>query len=120
MKYNGMVGVYEFYTGTFNGSPTGLDFAVEVYDKDELKGEPLETYVLTRSRAAKAGLKDIECVTYNGYKWLRLTNGSTATYYYAVSDDYLYCFLPLQGYETAENYLKTRNMLEQTLFFNVE
>ena len=120
MKYNGMLGVYEFYTGSFNGSPTGLDFAVEVYDIDELRDEPLETYVLTRSRAAAAGLKDIELVEYNGYTWLRLTNGSNATYYYATFGDYLYCILTLQGYDTAENYLTTRDMLEQTLFFSAE
>ncbi len=119
MKYNGMMGVYEFYTGDFNGSPTGLDFAVEVYSDEELNGETLETYVLTRSRAKKAGLTAIEHVNYNGYDWLRLTNGADATYYYAVFNEGLYCLLALQNADTAENYLTARDMLEQTLFFEI-
>ena len=120
MKYNGMLGVYEFYTGDFNGSPTGLDFAVEVYSDSELKGESLETYVLTRSRAKAAGLTAIERVTYNGFEWLRLTDGVSAAYYYAVFNEGLYCLLALQGNDTAENYLTARNMLEQTLYFEIE
>ena len=88
--------------------------------KKTLKGETLETYVQTRSRAAKAGLTAFERVNYNGFEWLRLTNGSNATYYYAVFNEGLYCLLATQGADSAENYTTARDMLEQTLFFAVE
>ena len=70
--------------------------------------------------AAKAGLTSFERVNYNGFEWLRLTNGSNATYYYAVFNEGLYCLLATQGADSVENYATARDMLEQTLFFAVD
>lgn len=65
--YNGMLGVYEFYTGELKDSgPTGMDIMILVDEVDE--NFDLEKFVNSESTGAKDGAK-FKKKTINDYEW---------------------------------------------------
>ena len=116
-EYNGMLGVYVFYTGQFTGVyPTGLDFSLCVTAESNTKGD-LEKYARDASRQWSKVDVEPEKVEYNGHEWLRFEIDSGHVNYYTVFNDGLYELTTSIGGESQATYDAAREMVEKTLFF---
>ncbi|MBQ7688315.1 MAG: hypothetical protein IJT27_03755 [Clostridia bacterium] len=117
--YNGMLGVYEFYTGDYsNSSPTGMDFTLMVSAESNTNGD-LAAYARDASRKSSGADAEPEEVEFNGFTWLRFTVSADQVNYYAVFNDGLYEIVTRRGGDTQENYDAAKQMLEDTLFLAV-
>lgn len=118
-EWNGMLGVYDFYTGEYSGSyPTGMDIALSVTDESNANGD-LGAYA--REASAKLTATDIEPeeIDFNGTTWLRFKSGEIMTNYYTIFNGGLYEITTRAGGEAKENYDAAIAMLEETLFLAV-
>ena len=119
-SYNGLVGVYEWYSGEMaNGVPTGIYFAF-VCDSESKAEGGLEKYVAESSEAAQKGFTSPEKVTFNGQEWLRCQISDGEIYYYTIYGGILYTIMTFEGDVSAEEYASGIGILEQTLFFSPE
>ncbi|MBR0303609.1 MAG: hypothetical protein IJQ80_07145 [Clostridia bacterium] len=111
-EYNGMLGVYEFYTGDFSGSkPSGIDFTLVTYDESEANGD-LRAYARD-----EVGIQvEPEEVDFNGTTWLRYTVDEGHVGYFVIFNTVLYKITTEMGSDTKENYDAARAMFEETLF----
>ena len=117
--YNGMLGVYEFYTGEYvNSRPSGLDITLCVSAESNTNGD-LDAYARDASRKAAGAEVEPEEAEINGATWLRFTVGTEAVNYYAVFNDGLYEITCKKGGDTQENFDATVKMLEDTLFLAI-
>ena len=115
--YNGMLGVYEFYTGEFSGSrPTGMDFSLSVLAESNTKGDA-EGYA--RENAPKNATV-MEKKTFNGTEWMVFAADDGTTYYCTTFNDGLYEITAKRGNESAEAFKAAVDMMESTLFLAVE
>ncbi|MBR5411253.1 MAG: hypothetical protein IK104_11335 [Clostridia bacterium] len=118
-EWNGMLGVYDFYTGEYVGTrPTGLDISLTVSDESTAEGD-LEAYAIEDSRTQSQLEAEPETVELNGYQWIKLSEDGEKANYYAIFNGGLYEIETLRGGDTAENYAAAVEMLEATLFFAV-
>lgn len=117
-EYNGMLGVYEFYTGEFVGSkPSGLDITLSVSDESNANGD-LTAYAKKNSELRSDLTAEPETVTFNDRTWLRISGDGKADYY-AIYNSGLYEIYTQRGGDTQENYDAAVSMLEETLFLEV-
>ena len=116
-EYNGMLYVWEYYTGSYVGSyPDGVDVTIKINGFDE--GKDFDTYVRNDSRPAKStGVTPFVTKEINGHTWYTCNNGTI--YYYGAE------FMG-NAYEIETKNGKTYNgitlqntldMMEKTLFF---
>lgn len=118
-EYNGMLGVYEFYTGEFVGSaPSGLDISLSVSDESNADGD-LVAYAKKCSETRSKLTAEPESVTFNGGTWLRISGDGKADYY-AIYNTGLYEIYTARGGDTQENYDAAVSMMEDTLFLAAE
>ena len=117
-EWNGMLGVYDFYTGeNTTGTPTGMDITLSATAESNADGD-LESYARATS-AQKYGLTaDLATETINGADWLILQADGQKDYY-AIFNSGLYEIHTLRGGETQEAYDAAVAMLEETLFLSV-
>ena len=114
-EWNGMLGVYDFYTGEYTGSrASGMDFALAVSDESNAGGD-LEAYAIEDSRSQSGLEATPEKVELNGSTWIRLSSGDKNNYY-AIFNGGLYEIESRCGGEVRENYDEAVAMLEATLF----
>ena len=119
-EYNGMLGVYVFYTGEYSGSyPTGLDFSLSVSAESNTNGD-LEAYARNASRQWSKADVEPEKVEYNGHEWLRFEIDAGHVNYYTVFNNGLYELTTGIGGEAQATYDAAREMMEKTLFFVIE
>ena len=119
-EYNGMLGVYVFYTGEYSGSyPTGLDFSLSVSAESNANGD-LEAYARNASRQWSKADVEPEKVEYNGHEWLRFEIDAGHVNYYTVFNNGLYELTTGIGGEAQATYDAAREMMEKTLFFVIE
>ena len=115
-EWNGMLGVYEYYTGEYSGSaPYGLDFSLVVSDESTAGGD-LDSYARDASAKSAGAAVEPEKVDINGAEWLRFTVDSGHVNYYTIFNGWLYELTTSVGGDTQENYDAARAMLEETLF----
>ena len=115
--WNGMLGVYDFYTGDYSGGggrPTGMDINLSVTAESNTDGDLL-VYARAASKRASGAEVEPEEVDLNGFTWLRFTVDAGQVNYYAVFNDGLYEIVTARGGDTQENYDAARQMLEVTL-----
>ncbi len=115
--WNGMLGVYDFYTGEYTGSggrPTGMDINLSVTAESNTDGD-LNAYARAASEEASGAAVEPEEVEINGFKWLRFTVDEGQINYYAVFNEGLYEIVTCRGGDTQEHYNAAVEMLEQTL-----
>ena len=119
-EWNGMMGVYDFYTGIYSGTrPTGMDFVLTISSDSAVDGE-LTDYARTASEKETGAPAEPEEVTYNGGAWVRVSPGADYVNYYALFNGSLYEIETRRGGDTAENYAAALQMLEQTLALSAQ
>ena len=117
-EYNGMLGVYEFYTGDHSGSrPTGMDISISVTAESNAKGD-LNTYA--RETGAQRNHMAAEPATesINGFDWLVFREDGKINYF-AIFNEGLYEIYAERGGESDDAFNAAVAMLEQTLFLAV-
>ena len=115
-SYNGMMGVYEYYTGEFAGSrPSGMDIMLNVSDESSANGD-LAAYAKTRTKGHTGVEAEPQEVEINGATWLRCTAAEGRVNYYAIFNGGLYEIDTDVGGDTMENYNAACDMMLQTLF----
>ena len=111
---NGMLGVYEFYTGELkNAGPTGIDvmILVDLMDEDFV----LEDYLQNESLASKNEVT-LKKKTFNDVEWY-VGQLDTTYYYYATFHGYHYD-IEIRKIDDPNNlYDSAVKMFEKTLFF---
>ena len=118
-EWNGMLGVYEFYTGEYSGSrPAGLDFSLSALAESNTNGD-LEAYARAES-AKRSGVEvEPESVEINGTTWLKFAISESETNFFAVFNNGLYELYTTRGGDTQENYDAALKMMTDTLFLAV-
>ncbi len=117
-EYNGMLGVYEFYTGEYAGSkPSGMVITLSATAESNANGD-LEAYARDagKSRNGMAAEPAIESI--NGFDWLVFREDGKINYF-AIFNEGLYEIYAERGGDTEENFSAAVDMLEQTLFLAV-
>lgn len=114
-EYNGMLGVYDFYTGEYVGTGvTGVDINLRLGSID---GDmSLEEYVRTESSPAKYGnITDFEAKELNGSTWWVCSQGEH--YYYASENlGCLYEFDITGGQDFGVTLAELLEMFEETVY----
>ena len=115
-EWNGMLGVYDYYTGEYYSSrPSGMDVALSVTADSNVK-TTLDDYARTET-AERLGAEVTPVETeLNGFTWLKCTVSETKCAYFAIFNEGLYEIYAERGGDTQENYDAAVKMLEQTLF----
>ena len=112
--YNGMLGVYEYYTGEFkDAGPTGLDFMVLVDETPE--DFKLEKYALKESTGAKKG-HTLEKMEFNDYEWYGIVLEHEA-YYCSEFNGNVYDISIIENDDLSKVFPDVIMMTEKTLYF---
>ncbi|MBQ7715768.1 MAG: hypothetical protein IJT70_07865 [Clostridia bacterium] len=115
-EWNGMLGVYEFYTGEYSGTrPAGLDFSLSVSADSNADGD-LEAYARDASEKAAGAAVEPETVEINGTEWLRFAVDEGHVNFYTIFNEGLYEITTSVGGDSQENFDSALAMLEETLF----
>ena len=103
--WNGIPGVYDFYTGDYSGGgrPTGMDINLSAMAESNTDGDLL-AYAREASKNASGAGVEPEEVDLNGFTWLRFTVDAGQVNYYAVFNEGLYEIVTAHGGDTQENY----------------
>ncbi len=119
-EWNGMMGVYEFYTGVYSGTrPTGIDVVLTVSSDAAVNGE-LTDHARSASEKETGAPAEPEAATYNGGAWVRVSPNAEFVNYYALYNGSLYEIETRRGGDTEENYAAVLQMLEQTLALSAQ
>ena len=117
-EWNGMLGVYDFYTGeNTTGTPTGMDITLSATAESNTDGD-LDAYA-RKASASKSGVTaEPATETINGMDWLVFRQDGKVNYF-AVFNQGLYEIYASRGGETEESFRAAVAMLEETLFLAV-
>ena len=112
--YNGMLGVYEFYTGEFkDAGPTGLDYMVLVDEvPDDFK---IEDYAKKNAKGAKKGYT-LGKLKFNDHVWYGIVMEHEA-YYCSEYNGYVYDISIVENDDLSKVYPDVIMMTEKTLYF---
>ena len=115
-EWNGMMGVYDYYTGEYyNSRPSGMDVALSVTADTNVK-TTLTDYAREETAKRLGAEVTPEETELNGFTWLKCTVSETKCAYFAIVNEGLYEIYAERGGDTQENYDAAVKMLEQTLF----
>ena len=118
-SYNGMLGVYDFYTGEYITSrPSGMDVALSVTADSNVESTLAEYAAEHVKNRLGAEVEAVE-TELNGFTWLKYTVSDGACAYFAIFNEGLYEIYAERGGDTQENYDAAIAMMEQTLFLAV-
>ena len=119
-EWNGMLGVYDYYTGEYVGSaPTGLDITLVVSGESAADGD-LPSFA-QREIYKNFGIKDVfpESSEFNGKEWLKYRADDGRIYYCAIFNEGVYEIVAKPGGEETAKFEKTVEMMEKTLYFEI-
>lgn len=114
-EYNGMLGVYDYYSGTYSGnSPSGVDLNLVVTGIDD--DMTAETYAKTKSRAARyEGMTEFWEKELNGITWWTGKNGKF-TYYATTNQGCVYEFYLTDGQDFGVTLADLIALFEKTVY----
>ena len=114
-SYNGMMGIYDFYTGENSGLEVNV--VVVVTYSGNFKDMSAKDYILKESNTAKSiKLDKVSEETINGSKWYLFSNSNN--YYYAsLFNDSLYEVTISKKSDPDNIFKNTNEMVKKTLFF---
>ena len=114
-EYNGMLGVYDYYTGVYYGTrPTGVDLNLVATRVDD--DMTAEIYAKTKSRAVNyEGVTELEEKELNGVTWWTGSAG-TLTYYAAKNLGVVYEFYVTDGEKLGVTKEDVIELLEETVY----
>lgn len=114
-EYNGILGVYDYYTGEYYGTmPTGVDLNLVVTGVDD--DMTAETYAKTKSRAVNyEGVTELWEKELNGAVWWTGSTG-TLTYYATKSHGCIYEFYVTDGQDLGVTKADVIKLLEKTVY----
>ncbi len=115
--YNGMMGVYDFYTGDVTGSDLNVGVVV-TYSKNYTDNDmSAKQYIELKSNVAQSiHLSKVKKETINEIDWFTFSN-ENAYYYAAEYEDNLYEVTVKKKNDSKELFTKTNDMVKKTLFF---
>ena len=114
-SYNGMMGVYDYYTGSVTLSE--LNVGVVVTWNGNYKDSSVLDYIKNKSNTAKSiHLSDVTTEKINGIDWYVFSNENN--YYYAAEFDENLYEVTVEKRNDPQNLFETTNeMVKKTLFF---
>ena len=114
-SYNGMMGVYDYYTG--NVTLSELNVGVVVTWNGNYKDTNALDYIKNKSNTAKSiHLSDVTAEKINGREWYVFSNENN--YYYAAEyNENLYEVTVEKRNDPQNLFKKTNEMVKKTLFF---
>ena len=117
-EYNGMLGVYEFYTGEYAGSkPSGMVITLSASAESNADGD-LEAYARETGSSRNGMAAEPATESINGFDWLVFREDGKINYF-AIFNKGLYEIYAERGGDTEEAFSAAVDMLEQTLFLAV-
>ena len=113
--YNGMMGVYDYYTG--NVTLSELNVGVVVTWNGNYEDSSAKDYIENKSNTAKSiHLTNVTTEKINGYEWYVFSNENN--YYYAAEYDENLYEVTVEKRNDPQNLFQTTNeMVKKTLFF---